>query len=551
MERTKTRLLCIFLLSVILNQLATKFVLAEDLAANRTVCIESVLEGEGFTRSTAYGTGFVINQSGYLLTAGHVIPQLLRNVLDNKRDDKTHVWIEGILKSNVTFKGRMGSADAPEFDMTFIARHRRLDLLLLKIEGGGPPFSHYCLADIDKIARGGKLSVTGFPLGSPRELKSVESNLPVILTSESSEGQSDIGLAQGYSGSPVVWSDSNGLAVVGLVITSDPQARADFPDGSFDFIPAWTIKAWFSALGVFDPPVCDLSGHRIISHEEMIRRTLRTALMVRWYAANDPSKVDTSQKVEELAFKELDLSQIEGVDQVLETMMGITTPLHTRKYEMKFHELPENIEIPNISFECSDVRWNASLLAFYLHGDTRLVEMIHNPEIKSEHYDNKIARIQAALFLAHSCQDIPDLGKVSSTRKFYQNLTYALSKESDFLASFAIIRAIHWGLKKKYQGGVISDSDIAKLRELLERFSEELNIETDVNFLPGPCEKNDNPRLCQMLYDLKLYGVPRRQLSAELKEDPDAIEFEGRDLNANFVRDVVYETMDLLGSPTN
>ncbi len=131
------------------------------------------------------GSGFLINEDGYLITNYHVIAQ------------------ETLIKT-IVFRRADSGFEQKQYDkVKIVAFNPYVDLALLKIEGADRPFEHVFLGDMDRLKVGEGVFAIGNPLGLTR---SVSQGI-VSTTNRDFEGrlyiQTTADINPGNSGGPL------------------------------------------------------------------------------------------------------------------------------------------------------------------------------------------------------------------------------------------------------------------------------------------------------------------------------------------------------------
>ncbi len=188
---------------------------ANDLAARAVVELLAVGPAENQNNRECGGTGFFVNEEGYILTNAHVVDEAER-CLGRGRGTKVMARLAAPGKT---------TANAVSCDPVGIDRGH--DVAVLKIErplNAGPPGEAlpFLRLNLSEVANGAAVTVAGYPLfawnaitqsgkvsrrGSQRLSKSSPESTEVLVL--------DISLRPGNSGSPV-YLDSGG-GVVGIV----------------------------------------------------------------------------------------------------------------------------------------------------------------------------------------------------------------------------------------------------------------------------------------------------------------------------------------------
>lgn len=195
----------------------------EDAVVFIEVSLQATDPGTGDSRLTkiAEGSGFLIDQTGWIITAAHV----------------TKAEVPPTAK--LVIRGSVRSREAQKFALeqppTAVVGS---DVALLRFPPGlGIRFPYLCVAKRPKIVNGEKIVAIGFPLGQDFSVR------PGQVTSLSGAGgliQTNLGLARGMSGGPVLGDKQ---AVIG-VITGGIEGQS-----SFDYFTPVNL-----ALALFDVP---------------------------------------------------------------------------------------------------------------------------------------------------------------------------------------------------------------------------------------------------------------------------------------------------------
>jgi len=131
------------------------------------------------------GSGFLINEDGYLITNYHVIAQ------------------ETLIETTVFRRADSGFEQKQYDKVKIVAFNPYVDLALLKIEGAERPFEHVFLGDMDRLKVGESVFAIGNPLGLTR---SVSQGI-VSTTNRDFEGrlyiQTTADINPGNSGGPL------------------------------------------------------------------------------------------------------------------------------------------------------------------------------------------------------------------------------------------------------------------------------------------------------------------------------------------------------------
>jgi S1-C subfamily serine protease len=141
------------------------------------------------------GTGFIVTENGYILTANHVVKEA---------KDKIQVYQSGKLQP---------------YEAKIISSNNDSDVALLKIEGNRLP--HVVLGEYDKFAEGLDIGFIGFPLimNSPITNKGIISGKGKFQFEENGEYIDiytvDAFINQGNSGGPVFSADTG--EVIGII----------------------------------------------------------------------------------------------------------------------------------------------------------------------------------------------------------------------------------------------------------------------------------------------------------------------------------------------
>ncbi len=127
----------------------------------------------------AYGSGTVIDKSGYILTSNHIV--------------------EEVQSATVTF------ADRRQFEGSIVARDKDKDLALLKVAGNGAPFATVILGDSNTVEVGEELVAIGYPLGLEGDATASRGILSAFRMGNGIRYvQTDASVSPGNSGGPLV-----------------------------------------------------------------------------------------------------------------------------------------------------------------------------------------------------------------------------------------------------------------------------------------------------------------------------------------------------------
>lgn len=189
-----------------------------------------------------YGSGFLLNEAGYVLTAGHVV---------------TPDQAEG--KPFITVRLNSGEPSSRRYRAEVVAVDEGWDLALLRLPvETGPTFLE--LMDVGQVKETQAVVAVGFPLGSLLETSSFGPNVSLrtgSITSLRKDEEGQIVLLehsantdQGSSGGPLVSSHGR---VLGMVLG---QIRPEVGNPSTKFaVPANAIQSFVS-------PYCEVVFHR-------------------------------------------------------------------------------------------------------------------------------------------------------------------------------------------------------------------------------------------------------------------------------------------------
>ncbi|MGB7323364.1 MAG: serine protease, partial [Rubripirellula sp.] len=207
---------------------------ADRFARSRVVSITCNYADAAGRIGDSIGTGFFINDDGYILTAKHVSAGQEAQVKDRKQ------W------SSFTYEARLGDGTGEILQLVIFAVHQHADLMLLKPKGNTNEVFPFFQIASDKRFEPSTVVVPGFPNESVSgRLKSVRAWLESAIAEEDSEVELSEGVSQGHSGSPVVWRDER--TVIGLIT----ETKTDKGSGSL-FVPAPVIAQWLRSLDKAD-----------------------------------------------------------------------------------------------------------------------------------------------------------------------------------------------------------------------------------------------------------------------------------------------------------
>jgi serine protease Do len=175
----------------------------------------------------AIGSGFLINEDGYLITNYHVIAR------------------ETLIKTTVFHRGAGGFEQKRYDKVRIIAIHPYADLALLKIEEADRPFAYVHMGDLRRVTVGETVFAIGNPLGLTR---SVSQGI-VSATNRDLEGQLYIqtttDLNPGNSGGPLFNLAGEVIGVTSRVIVSYGGLNLAIPvDVVRRFIENWDAFAY-------------------------------------------------------------------------------------------------------------------------------------------------------------------------------------------------------------------------------------------------------------------------------------------------------------------
>jgi hypothetical protein len=149
------------------------------------VYIETRLAGGDYV----YGSGTVIDESGYILTSNHIV--------------------EDVQSATVTF------ADRRQYEGSVVARDNDKDLALLKVAGSGMQFTTVILGDSDAVEVGDELVVIGYPLGLAGDATASRGILSAFRVSEGLRYvQTDAAVSPGNSGGPLLNLNGEMIGIV-------------------------------------------------------------------------------------------------------------------------------------------------------------------------------------------------------------------------------------------------------------------------------------------------------------------------------------------------
>lgn len=192
------------------------------------------------TKKVSEGSGFLINESGWIATAAHVV----------------NVSVPPDAK--LILRGAIRSRHSEKFPLEK-PTHGAVasDIALLRFPPGlKSSFPYLCVVKYPKFAVAGDIEAIGFPLGLDRSVR------PGKITSLSGPNaliQANLGLARGMSGGPVLNTQRQ---VVGVVHGGIEE------QSSFDYFTPVNM-----ALAVFDTPPAAYAGESCPENVEPTRRS--------------------------------------------------------------------------------------------------------------------------------------------------------------------------------------------------------------------------------------------------------------------------------------
>ncbi len=159
------------------------------------------------------GTGFVWQRDGRILTNNHVVPS-----------DRQHIQVH--------------FPDGRTFDAKVLRRNPQLDLALLKIDG--EQFTSLPLGDSKRLRVGEWVFAIGHPWGQrwtvTAGILSVMSTLRISQNRTAQYIKSDVRLAPGNSGGPLLDADGNVVGINAMIFGGDLSAS----------IPSHVVNNWLA-----------------------------------------------------------------------------------------------------------------------------------------------------------------------------------------------------------------------------------------------------------------------------------------------------------------
>lgn len=154
------------------------------------VFITATLQRENGSIDTVSGSGFIINETGFVITNSHVIPPV------KERESRS-------------IMARVGSRDGQPISLRMVSRDDELDLALLKLPEGRK-WPRIVLGDSRNVPLETEVLVLGFPLG-----EDLNSGVGRITSKNGPNGRwlTSLPLNPGNSGGPVFQSNGRVIAV--------------------------------------------------------------------------------------------------------------------------------------------------------------------------------------------------------------------------------------------------------------------------------------------------------------------------------------------------
>ena len=172
--------------------------------------LSNVESGESCDK-TESGSGFIISEDGYILTAEHVIGQGMIDIVDSA--SKMLVSLREIIV--ITYDGKTIQAIPPDPYPPNLG----VDIGILKIDKA-INLPYVSIADVDSLELGEEVVVLGYPIP---EL-TVTQGIIIALSPTRETFRISIGVSAGSSGSPVLNSDGK---VIGIATFSGRGSASD------------------------------------------------------------------------------------------------------------------------------------------------------------------------------------------------------------------------------------------------------------------------------------------------------------------------------------
>ena len=188
---------------------------------NRATILLTTAWKEGDSFKDGFGTGFVIDAQGHILTVAHIFPRSSSGeVLITGRTEK---W--GTLYPKQEFKLRLISIDRDE------------DFAILVPDGDAPVLTPAPLTTLWQAVEGDSVHIRGFPLG----VELIAKDGTISRSGMSSKVPTDAIIQAGFSGAPTYRADG---VIIGMARGGDPVANITDPTvmGHGFFVPIALIE---------------------------------------------------------------------------------------------------------------------------------------------------------------------------------------------------------------------------------------------------------------------------------------------------------------------